>query len=436
MEFHWENWKERIRPFYLRWCYFRFFPEGKAQLQGCWRFQSFPLLSANTRATSEALGEGELTPDIFFFPMTDWHARIQRTQHLASALSRCGHRCFYLSPHLGREFPGPPLPGKARRCVSILERRIAELHVGLTREPVCHHRLLHATENRALFEAWKELIDAFNVENAVQIVSLPVWTELALALRERFGFRIIYDCHDLLGGFERVATGIVREEGRLFDVADSVLFSSQWLANHCSDAHPGVAAKALLVRNGVNSAHFDRPLAEGKRSGKVVGYVGSLDHWLNLDILRVAAQRYPAWKFVLIGRIENECVRELQGFSNVELRGEVPYAEVPRHMAEFDVALIPFSVTPLTLATNPIKVYEYFSLGLPTVSTRLPELEYISDLLYLADNADEFATQIRRAAEEDSPGLRRRRKQFAQAESWSARSNSLSQFIRTLSAKP
>lgn len=39
--------------------------------------------------------------------MTDWHARMQRAQHLARALAGLGYRCFYLNPNLGREFPHP-----------------------------------------------------------------------------------------------------------------------------------------------------------------------------------------------------------------------------------------------------------------------------------------------------------------------------------------
>ena len=52
-----------------------------------------------------------------------------------------------------------------------------------------------------------------------------------------------------------------------------------------------------------------------------------------------------------------------------------PTTKLPGYVAGFDVCTIPFQRTPLTEATNPVKLYEYLATGKPIVARRLPELE-------------------------------------------------------------
>src|SRR5262249_14601622 len=144
---------------------------------------------------------------------------------------------------------------------------------------------------------------------------------------------------------------------------------------------PWLSEKSHLVRNAVDVSHFQQ-IPGGRK--KVVGYAGSLDEWFDAEAVRKAAEQHPDCQFVLLGRIEDKRILELESLPNVKFFGEIPYSRLPVYMAEFDVGLIPFLVTPLTLATNPIKLYEYFSCGIPVVSSRLPEVEQFGGLAYFA----------------------------------------------------
>src|SRR5207245_11074015 len=146
-----------------------------------------------------------------------------------------------------------------------------------------------------------------------------------------------------------------------------------------------------------------------------------------------AALRHPYWRFSLIGRVESESILPLASLPNVILKGEVPYAELPKRMGDFDVAVIPFLKIPLTLATNPLKLYEYLSLGIPVVSTRLPEIELFEELLYLSECPDEFVRQLEFAVAQDDPALRARRRAIAECNSWRAPCEPLNQGIESLS---
>jgi glycosyltransferase involved in cell wall biosynthesis len=410
--------KEWIRPYYLRYLYFRLFPGRKpAAFEECWRYRSYAL--ANSAAIIPGV-EGK--PDLLFLPMADWHTRIQRSQQLARALARSGHRCFYLNPHLGRQFPGGYRPGDDR--IGELETRIFELHARLPAEPVFHHRLLDVGESRSVADSLETLIGEARITRAVQLISLPLWLDAALELRARHGFPIVYDCHDRLAGFRNMAREIVDYERDTVAASDLVVCSSTRLAEELQRAYPGAAGRVVLVRNGVDAAHFAGVNRERRAGPVVAGYIGALDYWFDTAAVEHAARRHPEWQFVLIGRVEHSSVLRLQHLPNVKLEGEVSYGDLPRQMARFDVGLIPFRINELTLATDPIKLYEYLSAGLPVVSSPLPEVERFGDLVWLARTPEEFSGAMERAVAEGR-SMAARFHHAAQRENWDARAAEL-----------
>ena len=80
---------------------------------------------------------------------------------------------------------------------------------------------------------------------------------------------------------------------------------------------------------------------------------------------------------------------------------------------------------PLTLATNPLKLYEYFACGHPVVSSPLPEVQEFDDLVYIATTAEKFVTQLEAAMEENNLSAAFGRRVVAERESWSARCTSI-----------
>lgn len=408
--------KEIVRPYYLRWIYFPLYPSRRPQaFQDCWQYP-FQRLSESARLPESA----SHLPDLLFYPMTDWHARIQRTQQLARAFAGLGYRSVTINPHLGREFESTPLFDRAHRLAR-LEDRVFELHVRLPREPVFHCRLLSRGEEEIVAEAIAQVLPKpGNSARAVQIVSFPLWTGVARRYREQAAFPIIYDCHDLLSGFSNIAVELLEAEAELLETADLVLFSSQGLM----DRYPAVR-NGMVVRNAVSAGEF--PAAAATPAPRpVAGYVGALDSWFDVEAVMEAAVRHPECRFLIAGRIEFDPVRRLGSLPNVELRGEVSYSRVPGLLAEFRIGLIPFRVNPLTLMTNPIKLYEYFSCGLPVVSAPLPEIAAMGDLVYVGEGPEGFARQVGRALEEDDPPRRGRRREIALRESWEARAREIS----------
>ena len=408
--------KERIRPYYLRWIYFKIAPASRPlYFVDCWRYPYRHLGEPGLAEFCPGPGSG---PDLVWYPMTDWHTRMQRTQHLARWMARLGHRGVYLNPHLGREFESTPAGGRRHR-VALLEPDLMELHVRLPLEPVFHQRMLHPDESRQVAAAVDDLLGQTGTRGAVQILSLPVWLDAALALRRRHGYRIVYDCHDLLSGFSNMAPEIADAEERAFAEADLVLFSSRNLM----DRHPRWKSKAMLLRNGVDAERFSP--AENDKTKPIAGYVGAIEAWFDVAAVRAAALANPGIRFLLAGRIQNPAAARLRDLPNVEMPGEVAYEAVPDLVRQFSVGLIPFVVNELTRAADPIKLYEYFACGIPVVSSRLPEVEPHAGLVYLASEPDEFAGSVRAALAEENEERRRGRMEVARRASWVERAREL-----------
>ena len=136
--------------------------------------------------------------------------------------------------------------------------------------------------------------------------------------------------------------------------------------------------------------------------------------------------------FRLVGSDTAGAAEKLSRHANVTFVGERPYTELPFHLYGFDVCLMPFKVIPLTLATNPVKVYEYLAAGRSVVSVDLPELRQFGDLVFTAADHNEFVAKVKRALAE--PPDRRtiaRRQEFASRQTWRHRATALADAFRT-----
>ena len=421
--------KETVRPYYLRWIYFPLRPQRHPQaFQDCWQYP-FDKLSDSVRLPESTSN----LPDLLFYPMTDWHERIQRTQHLARALAALGFRSIYINPHLGREFETTPLWDKAHRLAQ-LEKNIFELHIRLPREPVFHDRLLSGGEEEIVAEAIGRVLPKWDrppglsgqagrpvPTRAIQILSFPLWLGVARRFRDEAAFPMVYDCHDLLSGFQNIDSGLIRAETDLLEAADLVLFSSQGLMDRYRSVKRG-----MLVRNAASATLFQTAAVSRPVEPLVAGYVGALESWFDVEAIERSAALHPQCRFILAGRIEFDPIQRLRALPNVEFTGEIPHTRVPELLARFRIALIPFRINPLTLMTNPIKLYEYFSCGLPVVSTPLPEAQAMGGLVYVGASPADFARQVGQALAEDDPRQRARRREIALRESWTARARDIS----------
>jgi glycosyltransferase involved in cell wall biosynthesis len=396
--------------------------------------------------------------DVVCLAVIEWSYRRARPQQLMRQFAEQGHRVFYVSPEhtysatvntYAVESIAPGLYNVALTLQAPLD-----VH-GAARQTVAERRRFE----QAATEALAALRADYGIEGAVCMVQIPTWAPAAYACRDRFGWKIVYDCMDDLETFDGFGPTAVIEERALVSRADLLVVTSQYLYRKLS---PDQMA-CVLVRNGADFEHFngirrvgtanqtagaaDRPVGEGAPNArncdgpagdgdetevgqKTVGYFGAISSWFDVEIVRHLAESRPSYRVVLVGSVYQADVEGLRALLNVELIGEQPYASLPAYLAQFSVCLIPFKITPLIEATDPVKLYEYFSQGKPVVSTDLPEVRPYGDLLYVARSPAEFLAQVDLALAEHDPGLTERRLDLARSATWESRYRELHAAIR------
>ena len=205
------------------------------------------------------------------------------------------------------------------------------------------------------------------------------------------------------------------------------------------DAKRRLNPRTHLALHGVEHGLFARALDRSepvpddiaRLPGPVLGYYGTLEDWVDLELIAEVARRRPDWSIVLIGRVAVD-TRSLDELDNVHLLGRRPHTALPDYCRGFDVGLIPYRVDARTPFVNPIKLREYLSAGLPVVSTPLDEaLRYAADCA-VAGTPDEFVAAVERALEDDTPDAREARSDAMKAESWERRAGSIRRSIDEL----
>lgn len=153
---------------------------------------------------------------------------------------------------------------------------------------------------------------------------------------------------------------------------------------------------------------FPKPDYYKRLKGPVVGYVGNLRDRVRFDLIATMAEQNPDWNIVLIGSAHgNQTALTLRKYPNINLLGVVPYEEALNHIASFDVAMIPHELGTLTESMNPLKLYVYSAVGVPVVSTPVPNLDDLRDTIYVAESDEDFIACIRQAIADKAAGKAR-----------------------------
>lgn len=231
------------------------------------------------------------------------------------------------------------------------------------------------------FLIWEVYPGAAPGQDTVTLVEHPLYGE-ALPEDEITG-PVFYDCIDDLALYAGRAdlSRFETYQRRLVERSKGIFVTARRLEGQI---RPMAGARPLVrIPNGVDAAWFIekaagavRPQALAGVAGPVAGYIGMLYSWIDYELLAAAARSLPEVTFVLVGPIvDPERASALRSLPNVIFPGRVPYTEVPAFVASFDVCLIPFRNGPIADTTNPVKVFEYFALGKPVLSTQVAELE-------------------------------------------------------------
>jgi UDP-galactopyranose mutase len=154
-----------------------------------------------------------------------------------------------------------------------------------------------------------------------------------------------------------------------------------------------------------------------------IGFFGVIDERLDRELLHDVAARCPGWHFVLVGPVAKINPRDLPSLPNIHYLGQKAYAELPRYIAGWDVAILPFARNASTRFISPTKTPEYLAAGKPVVSTSIADVvrPYGDEkLARIADTPESFIEAIREALSDQPSQWLPRADAFLAGNSWDA----------------
>jgi glycosyltransferase involved in cell wall biosynthesis len=347
----------------------------------------FPNLRLSENSVLETASE---ISDLVCFSHLRWDFVYQRPQHL---LSRCARnrRVFIIEE--------PIINSDDSQWLDVSQRE-GNVRIVTPYLPAGLNEEQHITLQRLLLD---ELFAAAQIHAPI----LWYYTPMAIAFtRHLKASTIVYDCMDELSAFKGAHPELQAREAHLFNLADLVFTGGHSLYEAKQHQHPNVHA----FPSSIDAAHFaqarqgtEEPADQAAIPHPRMGFYGVVDERMDLALLDGIAQARPDWHLVIIGPVVKIDPETLPKHPNIHYLGGKSYQELPKYLAGWDVALLPFARNESTRFISPTKTPEYLAAGKPVVSTSIRDVVRPygqQSLVHIADTVPEFVAAIANALEQ------------------------------------
>jgi glycosyltransferase involved in cell wall biosynthesis len=380
-----------------------------------------------------------------------WYHHPHSKNHLMKRFARAGNRVIFVNsismglPGLGHKDLLPRVARKLRSYARLARRTEEGITVVSPASlPFFGSRLARAANRGLLAAQVKLLMRGRGMARPVLWVAIPTAAELIGRLGESLVVYHVSDKYDQNQMDHATDPAVVRRLHELaVDRADLVFYSGRKLFEEAERGRE----RSHLLEQAVDFEHWSRVTPPDGAQGLEVapevaaiprprlGYFGAVEPWLvDQELVRRAAAERPAWQWVFVGNKSRGM--EIEGLPNTHFLPAVPYAELPRYAAGFDVCVLPWETEQaFTSYGSAIKVREYLATGKPVVISPLPEYEPMRDVLRIARTRAEFLRLVAEALEEQDAGAARARQQSVRGGTWDARAEWVSGLIEEALAK-
>ncbi|HUU76687.1 MAG TPA: glycosyltransferase [Methanoregulaceae archaeon] len=141
----------------------------------------------------------------------------------------------------------------------------------------------------------------------------------------------------------------------------------------------------------------------GLTGKKVIGYIGSLEYWVDLETVIEALPELDATLLIVgpglftdYGGKLRQIATECGVAGQVIFTGGVDFKDLNKYISAMDIGLNPLKHMKKNELTIGGKVFNYLSCGIPVLSSRMVALEhFFGDQLYYYDDRDSFVNQVR-----------------------------------------
>jgi teichuronic acid biosynthesis glycosyltransferase TuaH len=185
--------------------------------------------------------------------------------------------------------------------------------------------------------------------------------------------------------------------------------------------------KVKYVPNAISKCFIKDSIPIKYDSQRSIGFVGSIDDSINEVIIERLCVELPDVNVVLVGQVTNRAIQLLShSCQNLVLLGKLPYDELSNVIGSFSVGMCPYKNSPFNQFRNPLKLYEYCALGIPSVSSRCDFDKKGRELITIVDTDDDFVIAVKQELESAKNETKRSaRIAFAKQNTWDIRADAI-----------
>ena len=340
----------------------------------------------------------------------DWDFIWQGHQEIMSTFARNGNRVLFIE-NTGARAPGirdiPRIRNRLRNWfqgVKGIRKEAENLYIfSPVILPFPYSRIARKINRYLILSVLGKWNKIMNFTNPIIWVFLP--TPLSLDIMDNLDAKsIIYYCIDNFRVSSVSAKKIKDSEIKLIKKSDLVFVTSQELYNYCLRYNRNVYIFPFAVNfEEFQEARLDNNLTLDELSNlrrPIIGYIGGVHKWVDLNLVKEIAKKYPEYSFVFIGPIQTD-ISLLSDQKNVYFLGKKEHKKIAYFIKDFDVGIIPYLITDYTKNVYPTKLNEYHAMGKPVVSTDLPEIASFNikndNLVLVGKSSEEFVNCISKA---------------------------------------
>lgn len=254
--------------------------------------------------------------------------------------------------------------------------------------------------------------------------------------------KILYDCSDYHWHPDPYEDCLIKtQEKHLINNSDFFIVNSHALEKlHKKIKSPDLVAPQGFALNDFCNSKLSVNTNNINKS-PVLGFIGGINYRLDIPLLTNLINRNPSWQFVFIGPKQQnqipedekkiEKLNQLFKKSNVDYIGNIPKEEIGKYIQSFDIGIIPYDLSyKFNLYCYPMKLFEYFYLGKPIISTPIKELKKFKQYVSVGSNCLEWEMAIKKILKAGwSKNSMLEQKEIAISNSWTNKLNKISKII-------
>jgi len=261
-------------------------------------------------------------------------------------------------------------------------------------------------------------------------------------LRVFSSYETVYDCVDYFSGF----SGYARlSEEAIIQKVDHVFANSNILASLLKKKRKDITVVPLGFNEDLFRKYERYVATQNKKP--VVGYIGGISNRLDFYLLSDLALALPEVIFWLVGPIEKDVYgtkdnlmrifNTLLRFPNMKWTDAIPKKDVPKTISAFDIAMIPYDVSQdFNRYSYPMKLFEYFYMGKPVISTPIEELKRFPKFVNIGNTAQEWENYIRTILSKFWPKeYQKEQRKLAVVNSWEKKNEKIINIINSIDVK-